>query len=392
MSIRVVRTCVGLTGLQMIDLAIAHPHLTSYLRRAGWQRSETGSTADYWRNGRDDAELLVPKFATAPDFDRRVDLLTMDLSRFEQRPPEAIKEDMGRQFVDVTDVQAEHEYGELCIPLDAGHSLFATAKNLVIAAAASALNRRGYFGRSIPKRARDQAKRAFAGHTKPGSYIVPILNAAILPETPWDSEQPRLIETVEEIAFERRVTTTMARALNVLHEIAVTQQREPSRSEIHDAVGEGVSSEMCRAVAAPLKDKNITELDISVAWAPGVTPPRDVPRRIEFPWDCAQRVSDIAVTLKRNPIDSQTVLYGVVVGLRSRSEPGGRVEIETLIEGSKRLVRLDLNAEHYEIARASHKHTPVVVLGTLHRNQGRMATMDVVSFEPDLSLPVVLDD
>ncbi|MET7808597.1 hypothetical protein [Micromonospora chersina] len=359
--------------------------MASYLRNAGWRLSAGGELAEFWV--RDQVEVLVPRRASAPDFDKRIDILANDLQQVEERPAEEIKGDICRQFLDITDVSADHEYGAQCIPLDAGHKLFTTAKGLVVSATASTLHRRGYYGRSIPRRAREQAKKTVVGHTRPGSYVIPIINQARIPEAPWESDQPRLVESVEEAAFERRVTTNLARALGVLEGMALQAER-PSVRDINDAVGEGLSFEMCRAMARPLQDEVVRDVSVSIAWAPGVSAPRGVARTFEFPRECSDRLKEIATVLRRDRVDSHEVIYGVVVGLRSRSgDEGGRVEIETLIDGVKRLVRLDLNENDYETARSTHKRGPVVVRGTLHRNPGRSATMDVLSFEPDLSLP-----
>ncbi|MGN9915976.1 hypothetical protein [Micromonospora palomenae] len=372
----------------MIDLAVDFPQIASYLRNAGWAPSVSGEIADFWT--RDEGlEVLVPKLPHAPDFDKRIELLTRDLQRIEERPAQDIRNDITRQFLDITDIRADHEYGEQCIPLEAGHKLFTTAKGLVVSATASTLQRRGYFGRSMPKRARDQARRALVGHTRPGSYVVPIINNARLPDLPSQDEQPRLIESVEEAAFERRVTTNLARALGVLQEIAVVRENKPSVRDVHDAVGEGLSFEMCRAIVRPLQEQVVRRVDITFAWAPGVAPPRGVAPGFEFPSGCLDSLKDVAGTLRRDPSNSEEVVYGIVVGLRSRSrDEGGRVEVETLIDGAKRLVRLDLNERQYEIARACHKRSPVIARGTLHRNPGRMASMEVANFEQDLSLPI----
>nr|WP_128136450.1 hypothetical protein [Micromonospora provocatoris] len=369
----------------MIDMAIDHPHIASYLRNSGWRRSAGGELAEFWV--KNEAEIMVPRSARAPDFEKRIDILANDLQRVEDRPAVEIKTEISYQFLDVTDVRADHEYGEQCIPLDAGQKLFTTAKGLVVSATASTLHRRGYYGRSIPRKAREQAKRTVVGHTRPGSYVIPIINEARLPDAPWDSDQPRLVESVEEAAFERRVTTNLARALGVLQEMAL-QPNRPSPRDINEAVGEGLSFEMCRAMSRPLQDEVVHEVSVSIAWAPGVSAPRGVGRGFDFPKECSDRLKEIATVLRRDRVDSHEVIYGVVVGLRSRSgDAGGRVEIETLVDGAKRLVRLDLNETDYETARSTHKRGPVVVRGTLHRNPGRTATMDVLSFEPDLSLP-----
>ncbi|MEU8374735.1 hypothetical protein AB0C22_16645 [Micromonospora sp. NPDC048894] len=357
------------------------------MSNAGWQRSAAGDVAEFWTKN-NEFEVLVPRRRNAPDFEARLNILTLDLERVEERPATAIRDDISRQFLDITHVRAEHEFGEMFIPLDAGHKLFATAKDLVVSAAASTLHRRGYYGRSMPRSAREQAKRTLVGHTRPGSYIVPVITQARLPELPWQSDQPHLIEHVEAAAFERRATTTLAHALGALEEIATSRSR-PSVRVVNEAVGEGLSFEMCRAISRPLQDSIIHKVNVDIAWAPGVTAPAGAGTSFNFPKESADNLKVISATLKNDPLDSQEVIYGVVVSLKSRSgDDGGRVEVETLIDGAKRLVRIELSEQAYEIARTSHKRSPVVARGTLHRNPGRMAVMEAAFFERDLSLPL----
>ncbi|WP_446217944.1 hypothetical protein [Micromonospora sp. IBHARD004] len=111
----------------MIDMVIDHPHIASYLRNAGWRRSAGSELAEFWV--KDQVEVLVPRSPRAPDFGKRIDILANDLQQVEERSTEEIENEISRQFLDITDVRADHEYGEQCIPLDAGHKLFTTAKD-----------------------------------------------------------------------------------------------------------------------------------------------------------------------------------------------------------------------------------------------------------------------
>src|SRR5262249_11858414 len=161
-------------------------------------------------------------------------------------------------LVDVTDVAADHEFDSSVFLLDSGQKLFLTAKKLVIAAAAATLARRGYFGHSIPTKARDQARKVLVGHTRPGSYVVPVVSRARLPDADWqDGAQLRIVAEVEEAAFDRRMLVTLARGLEVLQELAVNRSSEPSRREVYDGVGDGLSFEMCDGVIRSLKERAV---------------------------------------------------------------------------------------------------------------------------------------
>jgi hypothetical protein len=311
----------------MTTLTVGLPELTTYLKGAGWERTVTGRIAEIWiYNGH---EVVVPTIESAPDFNARVDILTKDLQRLEDRPAATIRDEMSRQFVDIADVAADHSFGDSAIPLESGEKLFGSAKRLVVAAAAATLRRRGHFGREVPQRARDQARSAMAGHTRPGSYVVPIISQARLPELPWQGEQPHLVKEVEEAAFDRRVTVTLARSLGVLQQLAVDRYSVPSGREINEGVGEGLSYELCDSVVRVLKDPIVEQLEIDFRWAPAATMPRGVTASVGFPRESMPILEHVAAGLRRDTENRQHVVYGVVVTLSSREDQeGGRVYIE----------------------------------------------------------------
>ena len=318
-----------------------------------------------------------------------------DLQRFEQRPADVIRDEISRQFVDVTNVQAEHKYDSSVFPLDASHKLFFSAKKMVIAAAAATLRRRGYFGHSVPQRARDQARTVLVGHTRPGSYIVPVISRAHVLDAPLqDGSQLSLVAEVEESAFDRRTVVTLSRGLETLHEIAVSRDRVPTNREVNDGVGEGLSYEMCDSVIRSLKDQTVEEFVVGVQWAPGVPAPRSsYTGAISFPTESLDVIRRVAKGLRQDIQDREQVIFGWVEMLSSKAEDaGGRVHVHAMVDGRRRIIRMTLNPEDYEKAVSSHKHRSVMVRGDLHLEEGKQPYMDVHAFEVEETLPVARRD
>jgi len=361
--------------------------IRTYLQRNGWQQAEASRVAQFWRHG--DHEVLVPVIETAPDFERRLEILAKDLAQVEDRSPASIRTEIGRQFVDLTEIRAMHGYGDDFIALEASQRIFDSTKRMVVAGAAATLRRTGYFGKRIPTKARAHARSVVVGHTYPGSYVIPIFSQARLPNLPWQGDNPHLVMEVEAAAFDRRVATTLAQALGVLQQLVVDRPSTPSNREINDGVGEGISYELCESIRSALVDPAVEQLEINFKWAPAVTAPRGVGQSVGFPVESRPVLEHIAAGLRQDRVNRQQLIYGVVVTLSSLSdEEGGRVIIHALIDGRRQTIRLELNPSQYEIAVACHKHTPVLVRGVLHQDAGRMATMDVEAFEPDPSLPL----
>ncbi|MBO8193661.1 hypothetical protein ITI46_18630 [Streptomyces oryzae] len=383
----------------MNAMNIGFAEAASYLTRASWHPVMRGPLAEIWQpTDEDSVRIMVPKNSNAPDFEPMIRNLTVEVGRHEGRDPAHVREDIARQFLDITKLRAasEDEINDT-IPMRAGIALFESAKRLVTASAGSTLFRQGNFGRNMPRRAINHAKNVRLGHTMTGSYILPIITSAAVPEIYEFNEglevQPSLDIEVEESRFDRRVVTTMAHALEVLEEIAVTRDSMPTTSEINDAVAEGVSRELCDAISSVLTTGHVENYDVTFQWAPAATPPIGLTDKVVFPRETEFTVREIAEQLKSSERVEEQVIFGIIVNLMAYPNDGtGRVTIKSAIQGRVRNVNFDLDWESYR--RASQYHTerrPVFVRGVLHVPSGRQATMEVSAFGPDPST-MTLDD
>jgi hypothetical protein len=174
--------------------AIGVAEIRRYLSVKNWQPETVGEVAELWNHHEyPGATLLVPAIEAASDFDMRVGFLTQDLSKVEQRPTEAVSYDISTVFFDITNLQPKNpEFIQDSISVEAGQKLFESAEKLMEAAAAATIRRQGHYSRSMPLLARSHAKALRIGHTRRGSYIVPIFSPArpapVIPE----AEEPRL--------------------------------------------------------------------------------------------------------------------------------------------------------------------------------------------------------
>jgi hypothetical protein len=257
--------------------------------------------------------------------------------------------------------------------------------------------RQGNFGRNMPKRAISHAKHVRLGHTIQGSYILPIITEVRVPDVYSTDEgagiEPMLDLGVEEARFDRRVNTTMAHALAVLEEMAVNRDRSPTISDVYDAVGEGVSRELCEAISQVLATGQVDNYDIDFEWAPAVMPPRLLAERVDFPRDAVLIVEEIASTLKRVERVEEQMIFGIITNCAAPlNEGSGRVTIQAAIGGRARTVKFDLDWQSFSLAsRYMTERRPVAVRGILHMPSGRQATMEVSGFGPDPST-MTLDD
>ncbi|MFS4108631.1 hypothetical protein [Streptomyces sp. PD-S100-1] len=370
---------------------IGFEEIVSYLRRSGWQRSLTGPLAEMWYpEGDEDNPILVPKESRAPDFRRTLAMIMDELARKEHRPQTEIHLDISRQFIDVTDLRAEDDHiTEGTISIHAGLGLINSANQMMVSAAAATLRRQGYYGKSMPRDAYKHARRMRLGQTRPGSYIVPIISSAKFSSLVTVSEEEsRLNVSADESYFERRMLTTLSRALETLSELAVERGRTPSKDDMLGAVDDGVSSELCSAILDVIGHGEVEEFDVAFNWAPSSPAPKTIADRIAFFGEAAPIIEHIKGELKDSRSQAERVLYGVIRRLSlKRNETVGHVAMDTVIDGKPRVVAFDLPLNTYSRAARYHgERRPVVVRGILDATPGRQATMTVHAFDADRSV------
>ncbi|MGE7389357.1 hypothetical protein ACQKM2_28180 [Streptomyces sp. NPDC004126] len=374
----------------MVDFNLNYgpAEIRSYLRVAGWAPVSGGDVAELWTlPGPADEVVLVPMKPGAPDFTKRARILVQDLARVESREAQAVHDAIATVYHDVTDLRASHpSLTDGSIPLESGYELFVSAKRLRVASAAATIRRQGHY-RNFPTRARAQAREVRLGQTRRGSYIVPIISQARAPEDVYSPRQDHIDVAVEETLFDRRVTATMSRALGILEEMAAAE-REPTKSEINDSIGEGVSYELCQALTKVVNTESVSTLDVSFNWSRVAAPPPGTPAQVEFNREAIDIVDRVSDHLKTKAYTSEHVIYGVVTDLsRHPEDDNGRVGVQTLIQRRSRTVWMHLpDADYHTAVRCHDAGVPVRVRGSLTSPPGGQARMSVVDFGPDPSL------
>lgn len=377
--------------MSLSELTFGPREVKSYLTTSGWLPTARSRVGEIWQFGhREDDEVLVPLIETASDYAKRMHILIEDLARIEQRPEPSVRDAIRFVFYDVTDLQADSEDIDDTIALHSGLGMFASAQKLVIAAAAATIRRQSHFSRSIPLKARAHADHVRLGHTKRGSYIIPIISAARPPE-PLDADEDLALDVeVEESLFDRRVTVTMAQALDVLADLTVRRERVPSRSDVTSAVGEGLSYELCTAVREVLRSDGIDSMNVTFNWASAAQRPMGAADAVAFPQESVDIVQRVADDLRNVPRERENIIFGVVEDLHeSGDEPTARIGVKTIVDGRARKVWMELDKATYREALRCHENRlRVVARGILRLPAGREATMDVHSFSSDNALPI----
>jgi len=211
--------------------------------------------------------------------------------------------------------------------------------------------------------------------TERGSYIVKLIS----PINPQALDQlaldPKAIPP--ESPFERRAVVELLGGLAALRQAAYDTNRRGkfSFTTFADAVADGVSANLCDAVAPNAYTDFWRPVRVSVTWCDVISvPPPSVKTQIEFEPDLMKYVKEAATEFrKRNP--EEIILRGAVTDLHRPSKQtkgAGEVRIYGQVNNHSRYVRVSLGQQDYELAVDAHKtYREVSVRGILIAKPGQ---------------------
>lgn len=332
--------------------------IASYLQAKGWQQTESGyERAACWSfetNAGESLDVLVPTDATVGDFALRMSELLQALEQVEQRSQMEILSDIQYARSDVVRLRRAEEGNAVGgIPLVDGEKLIGEAVTLMTAAACAAI----YPGRVMSAKQASQASEYLQhvkmGQTERGSFVLTIVSPLVPLVT---AGAHPLFDSVDE-PFPRKVTKALAEALDATR-MAVSKVQSSGRVEIfEEAVGHGVSANLCEAIAGLLAAAGQAgRIRVDVAWAP--TLPSSVPelQPIEFAYEEVSVLNRAARFLRESSPGEGIPIAGVVIRLaREQDAEDGTATILGVVGGAIRRITIPLRATDYEMAIDAHR-------------------------------------
>jgi len=349
--------------------------LAAYLLQQGWSlESANVSWAVYSKAvGTEKVMLEVPQQAAAPDYGRAVGLLLEDIARLEKREVSNLLRDVRSSSVDVVRLAIEgSSTRDGRIPVEAGRRVYQAARDLMLAAACSVIDPRPVFAKRKPEEAMSFISRAKFGQTEIGSFVL----------TMECSIPPRLQQTLlggdgdPDAPFDRKTCVRLAHALyaaeGATRESAASGKIEPFRQRAKD----GVSANLCDAIAEVLDATSADTLRASFSFAPNRPLAGEVPRIVAFSSDTAAILREAASRLRDEASYPATEVVGTVVKLDSPDPAvGGNAVIRFDLDGHMRLAKVVLEATAYQQAIQAHGDRALVrCTGDLAR-EGRSWTL-----------------
>ncbi|HND31234.1 MAG TPA: hypothetical protein PLA94_14625, partial [Myxococcota bacterium] len=124
---------------------------------------------------------------------------------------------------------------------------------------------------------------------------------------------------------------------------------------------EGVSANLCDALAELLEAARADALRASFSFAHRRPVAREVPRSVVLPADMAPTLRSAAAALREVGVLSSLELMGTVVVLESDdAAAGGAIQMHALVEGRPMRVRMSLPPAEYAVAMEAHRRRALV--------------------------------
>ena len=181
------------------------------------------------------------------DFALRVSEVLRTLEHVEQRSQLEILRDLRTSSSDLIRIRASASQTTTgSIPLDLGVRFVEEAREMMLAAACSAIDPRPYYATRKPVQANEYLSRVRMGQTERGSFVLTILSPV-----PPGLRPPEPLDGVLPDPFERKVSQTLASGLLAARLAAQRAAVSGDVQPFREAVPRGVSANLCDALVGP---------------------------------------------------------------------------------------------------------------------------------------------
>lgn len=343
-----------------------------YLLAHGWEDKTRNDKFSVWRQAGEPESpnyLFVPLLEGPADYEERLRDVVARLVEEEDRDFETVLTNLRYATSDLVRISlVSPRVGPGELPIEDGRKLFDGARDLMWSAACAAVQPRANYGPKAPATAKDYLDGVRLGQTERGSYVVTVISDVQPPE-----QQALIPDDAAhlDVPFERQVTTALMQALVATKSAAEQVIREHSNvgDTFEDVVEQGVSANLCAALAKMGEEQTAAEVRIHMNWAASRPPTIEAePVGVRFEPSTLPVLGEAVQALRQlGPFDDE-VVEGFVIRLnRGKDEAAiGSIVIEGSAHGAKRNVHVELPDDQYHLAIKAHdERHPVRIRGTL---------------------------
>jgi hypothetical protein len=332
--------------------------IAAYLRSKGWrQEADIQTKATLWLHSMDgdEEDVTLPSRSEFGDYALRIQEVLRTLSKVEQRSEIDILRDLLTATSDLVRVRAptlNADSGSL--PLEQAVHFVERSRDMVLAAACAALDKRAFFAKRKAQQAMEYLSRVRMGQTEHGSFVITILSP-VAPELRPAQEAMEFAAEVSE-PYERQVTRTLMQSLASLDEAAQRAVVDGNMAPFQAAVAQGVSANLCEAIVGLSEVTNDRGLDIQVSWARTRSAAGTLPQRVFLAGDRIPVIQEAARHFRESaPLDDYEVVGWVKRLDRAPQAVEGEVTIVAPVDNQPRYIALRLEKESYSKAVQAHE-------------------------------------
>jgi hypothetical protein len=342
--------------------------IAAYLRSTGWQQTQAvpGRWSRWIKTG--DFEVTLPLSQELGDYWQRLADVIGVLEVAEGRSRQEIITDLSTSASDILRFRltgSEAEDGS--IPIEEGAQIVQRVRDVMMAGACAAIERRSLFHTRKPGQALDYLKKVRLGQTERGSYVVTVISkVAPLLQTGVN------LQGEHEEPYERQVTTTVSQALAAVKRATESAVMTGRFDEFQAAVGDGVSANLCDALRGLTQSgESDRGLEIGFSWS-RTRPVETGISKVVFPPDSMPVIEEAARIFRETSPREEFALLGPVVKLeRPDGASTGRVTVVGFIDARPSKILLELDEADYQKALRAHaSQSSLSCLGLLYR-EGR---------------------
>lgn len=347
--------------------------LQQFLRSRGWVPTEThAALVTYQREG---VSLDVPMMPEYADYPRRAAEAITVLARVEGATTRWIVDELLRPDGDVLAVRVASDLSrDGTLPLRESLRLREGARNLLLAAAHSALSPQPYFARLSRATALALVDSVREGQTLRGSFV----SRFIVPVDPAVGASAD-----DEAPYGRRVVRLLMGALQGVERVRSLGDYDG----LLKMEREGVSGNLLSALATMRPPRGAGTLELSVAWSRHRARPEKAPTLVKLTGEALSGLESVAEGMRQRAQTRGFEVIGYVTRLeRAPGEPPGVGEVSLVPRRDQDVefpqVAVKLGPQDYECAIAAHRTGQAVrVLGTLGKSGRRWTLADAAGFE-----------
>jgi len=212
------------------------------------------------------------------------------------------------------------------------------------------------------------------GQTEEGSFVINIF----IPRDYHEDKEP-LLPFDDEPTFTRKALDIMENATKELIK-KVEEYQETENIEIfNEIIEKGVSSNFCHAISE-ISSNGKNDVLMNIEYYNGIDKEIEI-KEVVISKDYIPIINKVVEYFRSDMIEENHLLFGYVTMLQKEEEAiDGEITIATWIEGKRRKVRMELNADHYIIAVDAHRNIKQVACkGTLSIKERTARLLDVSS-------------